>query len=587
MLLLYSRAWNGELVWDDHLLLEGRNAFISGNVSWSQAFVRPFEPFEVYYRPVTTLVMRALSAVSENPWPFHLTNLLCHIGTSAFVAWFARWCGVPPTFSWLAAALFAVHPALVEPVAWISGLGDILAAAFLGLAFFLFVRAGASPGWISRTWVLIAATIASALALFAKESAALPLLLLGPVLMLSSSQQKLAKPGRNRFDAHRLWWTPALLIAFVLGIYHLARNHALRIPLHRIVPSAAAGEGGITEPSLALILIEKYALTWIAPLRLNLAHDVAPTQGSEDVRVWIGLGFLAGFAILLLDARKTQQRIVVPALWSALAFTPPVFFVPSGTNLFAERYLYLPAVGLAVCTTGLIQVWCQRPPRVAPILLGFVIVLFAALAWPRTALWRHELALLEDALRKNPAAYPLVVNAGFEMRRSGRVEEALLLYEEAIARADATASDELREADRTALQRILFETGMLQLDRGDTGRAELAFRTAIDRGFADERTYASLSALLGSAGRCAEALEVLGPAMQRFPHAVSLRQNRIECLLQVGRTPDAIRELESWLRLDPGNESARTRLRRLESGARDEENSLRENPLRKTLREKP
>src|SRR5258706_494192 len=182
-----------------------------------------------FWRPLISLsYWLDLRVFGGQPWGFHAMNVAAHAAVSALVALVLEQAGIAALGALLAGLWFALLPAHVEPVAFVSGRTDVYCALFVLLAFLLDRRARAA----GRAWPGWGATLALALALLAKEAsvALLPLLAIaewvGP-----------ARPGAPRRDRLRWLAAPAALCALYL-VAHAA-----------LVPPWAASAG--IAPALA------------------------------------------------------------------------------------------------------------------------------------------------------------------------------------------------------------------------------------------------------------------------------------------------------------------------------------------------
>jgi len=412
---VYWRGLDGELVYDDTLLI-ARNPSITslanlprllGSGYWDFLDVREAE-YIGYWRPLTAIVQALVwPFAGSRPFPYHLVSLVTHLGAVAAAFLIARRLASP----WIAGAtalLFALHPAHVESVAWISALNDPLfgCLALFSIERFLAWRARGSRG------IPLASLVCFALALLAKELAAalVPLLvlldLLGPRAdgeASSPATLQLPAPLARVFTA-----PPAPLRAYgpfaaVSAVYLLARMLVFASPW--------AGFDRITTDfmvsawRLALLRVELFggALEILTvPLDLNVFRPFRPFLPAFDpalVRAFLFSGvYLALLAAAFLRARKLALTalLVVPA-----GLLPALIKVQSlGAFPLSDRFLYLPAFGFALGTALLLQ--HALPRRTATTLVLVLGALYAARSTTRIGVWHDEETLFRASAAQSP-----------------------------------------------------------------------------------------------------------------------------------------------------------------------------------------
>jgi protein O-mannosyl-transferase len=553
-ILAFAPALNGPRVWDDHLLLE-TNRVISGRIGWLQSLTVAYEPFDTYYRPVTALVLRSLNAVAGGrTWPFHTASLLLHMITAAGVFALCTWVGARPRTASFAVAVFALHPALVEAVAWISGLGDLLSGAALVGSAVLYLRASRDLRAV-RWPALVAAHMLFAVAVLSKESALAFTPFLAWIPLLQASDRRHADWKRLAVKG----FVPQLLIAAVFlairaSVLHVGVTEAFG---RASAPGGIAVASPIFSPVEWPVLLFAYAGLWIAPFRLSLFHVLSPARGLTDPRVLAGLAIAVGAVTGAVVVTRADRRSLLGVLWTALGIAPPLLLLPPGGAPIAERYLYLPSVGIAVAIAAVLSnvlrtssgrlappigpgrrtgaggesgsALAIRPFPVPVVAASLVVILLSALTFARASAWRDEQALLERTLRSDPAAYPVAVNLGFIERSAGRDGEALALFDRMLALAQ-TERDPRNSLQRTlSLGRIAFEAGTLYMRRDEPDLAEERFREALRYDPTHEGAALSLGALLALSDRYREAEEVLTRSLRFHPRSEGLARNLAGC----------------------------------------------------------
>ncbi|MBU0751510.1 MAG: tetratricopeptide repeat protein [Gammaproteobacteria bacterium] len=337
--MLYLPALSHGFVWDDHYFLIDLPYLRDSELWWRQLF-EPLFVSRNYFRPLplASFVME-MRLAGPDPFVFHLTNLLLHAANTTLVVLLVR-AAIPggALAAVGAGLLFAVHPALVENVAWISDRFDLMVALFVLLALVGERRlsgAFARAAWVGTTFLL---------ALLCKESAVVLLALVPLWQAMRHWTDAEWRPWRR--DA----WTrgdiavwAGLLLA--LCAYLLVRYVALE-GIYR--NDSEMLRGGFLQH---MLLIGK-TVGWYASLalwpfgRMLPVHPATTPVALGDAWAWLGLtGLLAGAVALgwALLWRPAARRPALAVAMALAALAPVANLVPLtiGDNLVHDRYLIL------------------------------------------------------------------------------------------------------------------------------------------------------------------------------------------------------------------------------------------------------
>jgi hypothetical protein len=321
--------------------------------------------FDTYYRPVAMAswaIFEPLPAGAAEVRAAHAVNIALHAATAAAVLLLCvqlvgdRAGAIPGAAA--GALLFALHPVHSEVGAQINTRFDLLAAIFMVLAVLAYIRYRAARRW---RWLAAAGTAAVAAPL-SKESG-LAVFVLIPLLELTSAGlgqpiraagRPIVRRGRRPPPdtvARRLvrnYWPAAAVLAAALLLYGLLR--------------LAAGTGtdredfNITDVAPAEVIgsVGFYATRLIAPHEL-LAYHVAVPHGARDIAVG-ALALAVVAAAVVAGWRWNSLPLLFGALWTPIALAPSIAVLGYGGRAapLAERYLYAPSVGLALCVAALV-----------------------------------------------------------------------------------------------------------------------------------------------------------------------------------------------------------------------------------------
>lgn len=498
------------------------------------------------YRPVATLTWALGYALhGRAPRGFHVVNVLLHALATALVALLARRlvAAVAPERAAAGALgaglLFAVHPAHVEAIAPLVARADLLAAA-LGLAALL---AALSP---RPRWRLPAAFAALATAVLSKENAAaVPLLYALVALLVPAAAGLRTRPGLARPESRRALLQASLAagaLALAVLPYFVLR------PAGRLVPPEARWFGtyppAVVWSTMTRAIAEYWRILVLpGPLMTDFGYAARipftlrfGVESAAATAIW-GAVLAAGIA----SARRAPLRALA-ILWVFAGLLPVLNVIPIGV-LMAERFLYLPSVGLCAWAGQLPSALASRlrapgPRRAVLAASALAIALLAARSVARSAEWRDPAALFEAELRHAPLEPVVNNNLAVEYTAAGDPRRALERLDVAIRSAPFYWRAHVNRG--IALQRLgdlesalgalhwasviapreaspHFFAGVALGDRGVYERAlaelEIAERLAPE----DARTVLYAGRYLAGLGRVAEAREKLRRAAALDP----------------------------------------------------------------------
>lgn len=409
----YANSISNGFVWDDHQQVVMNASLRPGapfldlltpNI-WGFARAGVREHIN-YYRPLQMVTYRLTADVfGLDASAFHAVNLAFHvIAVLLAFALFYRLTG-RLGLAFAAAALFAVHPIHAEAVDWIAALPDIGCTAFLLLAFLLFVPGRdqasqplpAKPRRV-RVLFLVVSFVAFAAALLWKETAIVfPLAVMAYVFCLSED----AAPRRigSALKLSLPYWC-------ILGLYFLLRFRVLGfIVIRQRNWILTRFEFALT----ALSLILQYCWKLLVPVGLNAYYLFVPVRTLRDPRAIAAILFLILAAGAILYGLRRAPLVSFAALWVFVALIPVLNVYAVGRNVFSERYLYLPSVGFCLLIVLMaVRVGRSLPERfrspAAAVVLGAVLLLFAALTFARNSVWKDDSALFTRTLESSPNA---------------------------------------------------------------------------------------------------------------------------------------------------------------------------------------
>ncbi len=528
-----------------------------------------------YYRPVVLLSFYFDALLSRLvPQSYHLTNVLLHALNAALVYLLARAALGVGWGALFGGLLFALHPVHIESVAFVSGRTDLWAALFVLLAALSWLsnRASERP----RRALDLAGAGAFLLAVLSKEVA-----LLLPAALLLWDALGFGAGGRGRggwLERNRSWvgaWTLAVAAALVLRI-------------------AVAGVGfgtAQTETWLAEVRAQPaYGVRiWLTYLRLLIVPwPLSPYYMPQDLDRWLP-GLAGGVGLLglcLFAAQRKAGKIGLPGLaWIVVFLFPVSGVVPLAGAIVAERFLYLPSIGLCLAAGGLAG-WAAGSARLRPIAIGggalLLTVAFTGVV-VRSGIWKDEFTLYRETVRSSPSSPAAHLNLGKAWDAGGRPDEALREYAVAARLApkfaDAYAAQgetfvklgrpmeavpqfvaALRLKEESPEAHYNLAVAYLALDRNEDAARES--RRALELRPAYALAANNLGVACSLLGRHEEAAAAFRRSLQSDPSCAGCSYNLGLEYAALGRWPDAAAAYAEALRLEPANPAMRLELGR-------------------------
>ncbi|MFI5370400.1 MAG: tetratricopeptide repeat protein [Candidatus Eisenbacteria bacterium] len=446
-------------------------------------------PVFASYVPVTRTVWALLWGAGHEPVGFHAVNLVLHV-VNVLLAWgLLRRLGSPVVAAAMGAALFAIHPFQVEPVAWVTGLKDVLGATFSLVALDGFTRdaiAAARPAGRGSAPVLVVATLAYVAALLSKASSVAV-----PVMALAVGAG-LRAPWRRTLVVCVSWLALAVPIVLVTRVGEQAEGRPFTIfPI-------------MLRPWIALDALGFYLTRLLAPFDLSLDHGRTPAWVMAHHGSWPVALLPIVVAVTIAFAGRRRRALAVGAALFALALAPVLGLVPflhQNISTVADRYVYLAMIGPAMAVAIAWDSW--RAP-VARALIVLALAGFTALSVVQLRCWRDGDHLFDRVLSVNPRSWLAHNNRGVAFGKAGHVVAAAAEFRTALVLAP-----HLPEAHSN------LGNALYLLDRPDSAIVE--WRTAIELLPTLESPHRNLGQVLAVRGDTAGAARELRAALRISP----------------------------------------------------------------------
>jgi Tfp pilus assembly protein PilF len=551
-----------------------RDGLSGSGLRWALSAGLLFDsPHADYWAPLTVLSRMAdVELFGLNPAGHHLSNLLLHALNAALLFLVLEGMTGAGWRSAFVAALFAVHPLRVESVAWITERKDVLSGLFWILTLGAYDRYARSPDR-GRYAIVV---LMLALGLMAK-----PMLITIPFVLLLLDYWPLGRAGREASSLR-----PRVLEK--LPLFGLSALSLLitYVPLWRrgqITELDALSLDARVTNALYTYLAYAGKMFWPQPLAVVYPHP------EGRLPLW---SVMAALAFLFVGTGEALRRFrrspygIVGWLWYLGTLLPVLGLVQSGVHARADRYTYVPLIGLSLIVAwGAGEALGSRPygkPVLAVIAAGWLAVLLVVTR-RQVDHWRDTVTLFEHAIRvtagnylaENNLATALALrgdargaeahyreairiranysqahdNLGVLLARQGRIAEAMAEHEEALRLQP-------RDADAH------FNLGLLNARSGRSALAAQHYAEALRLNPRLASAHYNWGNLLAGEGRFSEAAEHFASAVRLQPDNAMSYNNLGLAKALLGRWPEAMGDYARALEIDPKLASARTNLGR-------------------------
>jgi len=570
-LAVYWQVHDFEFLSYDDIAYVTENPYVSRGVTRDGIVAAFTKPQNGGWSPVATLThMIDVDIFGLDPGPPHFINLIFHCSNTILLFFLlfamtrARW---PSAF---VAALFALHPLHVESVAWLSGRKDVLSMHFMLMTLRFYLRHVEKPTW--KTSILVVVHFLAAL-LSKPMVVTLPVLLLlldfWPLRRLAGTSPVLAEKRRAALRLVREK-IPLFICSLVISV--------ITILAQRAGGSVHMFDEYSWYERTGNALVSYFAYIWATLWPVNLAPHY-PHPGA--LPIWIVLGaavlLLIITSVAVLRMRKSPY-LVTGWGWLLVSLLPVIGLIPIGNFARADRFTYIPHIGLFIIFAWGLEELTRRVPQRKSVLVACAMVLFASMiaaTFRQVSHWRDSIALFQHALAVSPES-PVVRNRlGSElMRRAGDLETAEQHLREAVKFAprygDAHNNlgialllqgkrDEAAAQFERALEidpddaNALVNVANALLEQGNTGEAIVKYRRAIEVMPANVDARNNLGIALAQQGNLDEAVAEYRAAVALQPNDASLRASLANGLLLLGKIPEAATQALEGVKLDPEN----------------------------------
>ncbi|MCD6461103.1 tetratricopeptide repeat protein, partial [bacterium] len=532
----YSNMMRNDFVWDDNVFIK-KNFFIKDFSNIAKVFSVDFweasarSQKATFYRPLIIASLIIDYAVwQDNPFGYHLTNLIFHMFTTIFL-FFIACIFLSRKGSFLVALIFAVHPIHTESVTFILGRTDVFSAFFLfaTVKLFFYAHLGKTKNLFKSPlyWLSVLSYLFS---LFCKEASiiAMPILILIWFVFLRKIPLK-------KFCLSLIPFAVATLIYMLIRfLVYYGSTQYFHLP--------AGGTKIFTYLTMAKVFIV-YIGKLLIPIRQSIDYKPEIITSALSPVFIISLITLLTILISALYAYKSGKKIFSFSVFWFLITIMPVSNIISIGILMADRFLYVPSFAVSLLVGGTFEYFFVNfndtlKKRACFILFLFIILCLTTLTVRRNYDWKSSFRFWWKTAKTTPVSYRAHGSLGLIYMNKGYMKRAVYHSERALLYNPKDP-------------RVLGNIAVLYMKLQQIDKAIAYLDQAIEQDSRDFRSYANLFAIYEHLDKPQKALYNIDKAIELSPGNSELYIMKTLFLRDKNKTDEAILTLKKLLNRSP------------------------------------
>lgn len=588
--IVYIPSMNGSFVWDgDHVIKD--NLLLRTTDGLWKIWFAPFSNIEeVHYWPlVYTVFWIEYQLWNLNALGYHLVNVFFH-SLNTFLLWIIL-TRLSISGSFLAAAIFALHPVHVESVAWSVELKDVLSGMFYLLAFLTYLQFNTRKDccmYVLSLFLFVCALLSKSITI------TFPILLVLYLWWKNELERKNILP-----------LIPFFIVAIAMGI-----GDVLFVKQHQ--------RDSLNLTYLDRFLIAGRALWFYAekiflPINLIGIYPKWAVNTKSIIQYLFPLSIIALIVLLWFKRQRFGKGPLILVLYFIITLTPVLGFITHCFMFYsyiADRFQYLASIGLIILfSAGAVKIVKRAGAAQKIVKCGggaFLFLFLGAATWYQNTFYVDMEAFFRNIVTKNPQSSDGFYNLGYALGEKGKIDEAIASYEKALKiRTDSVGvhnnlgvalakKGRLEEAVPHFLEAIRLKPddylvqnnfgmslvenkkfeeaipyyeealrlcpgfadghnnlGIALAETGDVNKAVFHFKKSLDLKPNEAKVLYNLAGALTTMGKYEEAKPYLLKALELEPTHVSAHVNLGMVLAHLGEIEEAISEYRKALELDP------------------------------------
>jgi len=443
-----------------------------------------------------------------NPAGYHFSNTLLHFINSLLVYQLVLRTTKSGVGAFWASLIFLVHPVQVESVAWISERKNLLSFFFFSFSFLTYLRGGTRP--LSLLLFLLACLAKTSVVI-------LPLLLVLYDVSFASKHIKNILVDK----------VPYFLISLGITILTLL-SHSSGGTLH-----GYPDNNPINTVFSMMVVFKEYLVKFLFPINLNIWYPDQIYKSLMEPQVQISVFVIAAYIWLVRWSYSSQRVVFFGLVWFLIALLPVSHIIPF-PEMMADRFLYIPGVGLMMALAAITSRYLKGEGSLAL----SVILMFSLLSISRNQVYQDDFHLWQDSVSKNSHHTRSMMFLGLSYWGKGNRDRALETLKQA------------RILEPENNMAVLY-SAHIHAEREEWDQAESLYRELVQKNPEKPKYYTHLAVFLGNRNRIKESLDLLNQALERDPGYALAHFNRAVFLDMAGDSDGAFSAYQKAAALEP------------------------------------
>jgi tetratricopeptide (TPR) repeat protein len=465
-----------------------------------------------------------------DPLPYHISNLLLHLGCTILVFYFFRLLKFNNLYSALGALVFGIHPMHVESVAWITERKDLLYGLFYLCSMIFYILYIQKQ---KRRWRLISLSILFfILSLFSKIQAVVL-----PVSLLLIDYY-LKRPFTFRLVFEKIPFFILSLLFGIAGVFILRKLGAIQI---------GQNYSFFQRIFFGLYALGSYFFKFFASVHLSAFYPVPASPKQSWMLYFINPAFLLLIAILVYISARHTRAIVFGILFFFFNVLFLLQIVGAGTTYLSDHYSYISYIGLLfIFAWGIREIVNKKKINRTILIsaLSIILIFFMTLTFNRCKIWANGLTLWTDVIEKYPGEAPIAYyNRGVEYFKIKQPDKALDDYTSAIG-------------IYPKYQEAYYDRAVVYTTLGQWDKAIADYSMTIEINPAYDSAYSNRGVLYAYLGQWDNAINDCSTAIRINPNCESAYSNRGNVYGNLKQWDKAIADYTSAIDIDPNYKEA-------------------------------
>ena len=537
VLAVYWQVRNHDFInFDDDLYIT-MNPHVQAGLTWDSITWAFTSTHASNWHPLTWLShMLDCQIYGMNPGQHHLTNVLLHILNTILLFLVFKRMTKDLWQSAFVAALFGLHPLHVESVVWLAERKDVLSTFFWMLTLWSYLRY-VEHSMLSRYLAVLLFFISG---LMAK-----PMLVTLPFVLLlldywplerfrleSSEDGRQCRP--RRYYLGLVWEKiPLFLLSAVSSfVTYMAQKSSGAVSTLAVIPVHV-------RIANAMVSYVSYIGKMIWPHNLAVLYPYP-----KSIIYWqvAGAGvLLGGITLVVFRMVKTKPYVAVGWFWFLGTLVPVIGLVQAGSQAMADRYTYVPLIGLFVIVAwGIPDIFAEWRYKKAALAISafFVLSVFMICTGVQVGKWRNSITLFQNAVEVTENNYVAYEKLGEALAAQGRNDSAIKHYSEALRiRPDFTST--------------YLSMGVALREEGNYEAAIRYFLEALRINPDNAMAHNNLGVVFARKGKDKEAVFQFYEAIRIDPDYAGAYYNLGKIYANQGKIEDAMQYYRKTLHFDP------------------------------------